>query len=276
MISLLVCSINSTYLEKLTTSIKSTISLPYELLVLDNNVEGLSISEAYNKLAHKANYEYLVFVHEDVEFLTKDWGTSLIQILKDRKNGIIGVAGSSYLPSVPSGWYLSNEKNDQVYIHQGFKYKVAPVRFDNHGEDLTTVFLLDGVFLAMRKEVWEEFSFNEKLKGFHAYDVDLCQRVSSKYQNIFTKQIELIHHSEGKVDKNYFDSILKYKTAFLNFKYPKRDFELEFQLLEQFYNNLSCYYDFYQIKNKLLPFVKVKYLGWKGYFRFMLKLRYGK
>lgn len=276
MISFIICYLNKQYLSNLSNSIEFTTNVEFEIISIDNSVFNLSLSAAYNQGAKESKYPYLVFVHEDVEFLNTTWSESLVSILKNKKNGLVGIAGSTYLPAVPSGWYLPNESLNNVFIHQGFKYSKKEVRFDNQGQDLTPVYLLDGVFLAMRKDVWKEFLFNENLKGFHAYDVDLCQRVSRKYQNIFTKQIELIHHSEGKVDKNYFDAILQYKNELLNFNYTKRNFELEYQLLEQFYNNLRCYYDVDIIKNKLLPFVKVNYLGWKGYFRFMFKLRYGK
>ena len=276
MLTIICCSVNKVYLDKLKLSIDNFSDIDTEFLFYNNLGSNLSIASVYNKLAKKSRFDNLLFIHEDVEFISPNWGLKLMEILKNKIVGVVGIAGSTYLPAVPSGWYLPDENLNNVYIHQGFKYSKKEIRFDNQGKDITEVYLLDGVFLAMRKEVWQQFPFNENLKGFHAYDVDICQRVSSKFQNIFTNQIELLHHSEGKVDKKYFDAILQYKRQFLNFNYSKRDVELECQLLEQFYTNLRCYYDVDIIKNKLLPFVKVNYLGWKGYFRFMFKLRYGK
>ncbi len=273
MISFIICSINNDYLNRLITSIKDTVQIDFELLVIDNKKEQLSISEAYNKCARNAKFQYLVFVHEDVEFLNFNWGLSLINILDNKKVGIVGVAGSTYLPSVPSGWYLPIEDFNKVYIHQGFKYIAKPVRIDDQGDDLTSVFLVDGVFLAMRKDVFHQFPFNEQIVGFHAYDVDICQRISTKYCNVFTKQIQILHHSEGKVNQSYFDALLQFKMGFLNFSYKKRDFSLEFSLLKQFYYHLRCYYDKRICVKKIRPFIKIKYLGWKGYFSFLEMLR---
>ena len=276
MISFIICSVNKSDLNLCLNSIQNSIGFPHEFIIIDNIKEKLSLSCAYNKGASLSNFNYLVFIHEDLEFLSINWGEMVVDILKDVKYGIVGLAGSTYLPSVPSGWYLPDEVFNKVYIRQGFKYKELAVRFDNHGEDLTPMYLLDGVFLAMRKEVWQEFPFNENLDGFHAYDVDICQRVSAKYQNVFTKQIELLHKSEGKVDKTYFDAILKYKLSYSNFAYPKRNHKLEYALLNQFYSHLRCYYDKKDCIEKISPFIKSKYLGWKGYLSFKQMLRHAK
>lgn len=276
MLSIIICNVNESFLLRCLKSIEETVSIPYEIIPFDNSKSNLSITKAYNQAALKAKYENLVFVHEDVEFLENGWAKSLLSILRNTQIGIVGIAGSTYLPSVPSGWYLPKEGLNNVFIHQGFKYKEASIRIDNDGEDMTPVFLLDGVFLAMRKHVWEEFPFNENLVGFHAYDIDISQRVSLKYTNIFTKQVSLIHHSEGKVDQNYFDSILAYKKGFKNFNYPNRNYDLELILIKQLYKNLRCYYDKVLCVKFIKPFVTIKNLGIVGYFLFLKYLRYAK
>ena len=270
MLSIIICSISPKEVDIIRKNIRDTIGVDfkYELLVFDNRIEKLGITLVYNQSAFKSKYSNLLFIHEDVAFITTNWGEKLIQLLQNKKNGIIGLAGSTYLPSVPSGWYLHDEKYNNVYIRQGFKYKEAPIRFDNQGEDLTPVYLLDGVFLAMRKDVWLEFPFNESLMGFHAYDVDISQRVSAKYQNVFTKQIELLHKSEGKVDEAYFDAILHYKNAFFNYCYPKRDFKIELELLKQFYSYLRCYHDKDVCVSKIQKYCSFRILGIIGYFKF--------
>ena len=268
MISIITCSTNPDFFYLLEKSIKDTCTFDFEIIKIDNTVEKLSLTQAYNNGAKKSQFNNLVFVHEDVDFMNSCWNESLLTLLENKEIGLIGVAGSTYLPTTPSGWYLPDQKFNKVFIHQGFKYKEAPIRFDNQGDDLTPVYLLDGVFLAMRKAVWIEFPFNESLKGFHAYDVDICQRVSTKYQNIFTKQIKLLHKSEGKVDQTYFDAILHYKNAYFNYRYPKRDFKIELELLKQFYSYLRCYYDKDMCVNKIQKYCSLRILGIIGYFKF--------
>jgi hypothetical protein len=276
MLSIIICSINNDFLNRIKKSIFNSVKVPYEIIVFDNTDSKLPITKTYNLSALKARYDNLVFVHEDVEFLNYGWDKNIIRILQDLRVGIVGIAGSTYLPSVPSGWYLLQQVYNHVFIHQGFKYDEQEVRFDNHGEDLTSVYLLDGVFLAMRKDIWKRFEFNEKLNGFHAYDVDICQRVSAYYQNVFTNQIEILHHSEGNVDKTYFDTILHYKKQYLDFDYKKRNYEIEYVQLLEFYKQLRCHYDKHDCKEKIRPFIKLKYLGFRGYFSFKKMLMYAK
>ncbi len=271
MLSIITCSIDKEYLYKFITSLERTIDVVYELVVIDNKLENLSISKAYNKGAKLAKFNNFVFVHEDVEFLNGTWASSTVELLSDSRIGIVGVAGSSYLPTSPTAWYLPDEKYNNVFIHQGFKYSGKPQRFDNQGEDLTPVYLLDGVFLAMRKDVFDEFPFNESLGGFHAYDVDICHRVGSKYQNLFTNQIEMFHHSEGvpgkEIDQSYFDLIIECKKSYLNIKYKKRNFEIEFQILKQLFSHLSVYYSRNEVVKMLHPYVKIKNLGLFNFFK---------
>ena len=275
MISIIVCSVNQEFYNCLNQSVIKTIDIPFEIILIDNNLVNLSISQAYNKGAQMSSYDYLLFVHEDVEFINSGWGEKIIKLLQDINIGIVGIAGSTYLPSVPSGWYLPFEHLNHVFVHQGFKYIEAPVRFDNQGDDLTMVYLLDGVFLSMRKDVWKEFPFDEKLEGFHAYDINISQRVSSKYKNIFTKQIEVLHKSEGKVDVIYFDTILKSKNSLKDIKHLKRDYSIEIELFKHIYLSLRCYYDKNEVFIKLKSYFNMQVLGFKGYFlikRFIKKI----
>ena len=73
MFSILICSINVSYLEKLKINIQETIGNEYELLVWDNLANTKPISEVYNLLAEQARYPYYCFIHEDIQFQTENW-----------------------------------------------------------------------------------------------------------------------------------------------------------------------------------------------------------
>jgi len=106
MLSIIICSINNDFLNRIKKSIFNSVKVPYEIIVFDNTDSKLPITKTYNLSALKARYDNLVFVHEDVEFLNYGWDKNIIRILQDLRVGIVGIAGSTYLPSVPSGWYL--------------------------------------------------------------------------------------------------------------------------------------------------------------------------
>lgn len=276
MFSIITCSINENYLSKFKESVAKTVKSEYEIIVIENNIDQLSLTQAYNKGAFKAKFENLVFVHEDVEFLNTGWDINIIELLNDSSVGVVGVAGSTYLPSSPSGWYLPDNRLNKIFINQGYKYKSKETIVFNQGEDLTPVYLLDGVFLAMNKKVFKEFLFNEKLEGFHAYDVDLCQRVSANYQNFFTNRVEILHYSEGNNEKTYVEALIQYKLQFINkFAYNKRNYFVEFELLKALYNgnfhnvSLKWYFNKCTRIEMIKPFLKLRYLGLLGYIRFI-------
>ena len=72
------------------------------------------------------------------------------------------------------------------------------------GERLPVV-LLDGVFLAMRKDLFDAVKFDETLAGFHGYDFDIsAQAVIAGYNNYVVYDILLEHFSEGNRDAAYY------------------------------------------------------------------------
>jgi len=77
MISIIICSVNTAFLEQVNKNITATIGVPYELLAWDNRDAKKGICEVYNWMASKAQYAYLCFVHEDILFETENWGQHL-------------------------------------------------------------------------------------------------------------------------------------------------------------------------------------------------------
>ena len=199
MISLVVCSRNKTVLRELQSNVDKTIGAPYEFVVIDNLDNQYNISQAYNLGVEKAKFENLVFVHEDVLFLTKDWGSLLTNALRNEEIGAVGVAGTNYLNErgiwaevgVPfvKGRVVHQDK-DRLFL--------STYSEGNQEEEVVT---LDGVFLAARKEVAREIPFDgETLNGFHFYDADWSLRVAQKYRVIVLSSLLLLHKSYGKKD----------------------------------------------------------------------------
>lgn len=201
MISVIICSINKTFAQQVQKNIDATIGVLWESIVIENAIFPKGITEVYNLGASKAQYDLLLFVHEDVLFQTQNWGEKLVDYFrKDNSLGLIGVAGSKYKSITPSGWFTgfrefdccnithSDNANGQVKIY----YNPSP------GSHIQQVKVLDGVFLCTTKKVWEEFKFdNILLKDFHLYDLDFSFRVAEKYKVIVTFEIEILHITKG-------------------------------------------------------------------------------
>lgn len=201
MLSIIISSYKPEYFSALEKNIAQTCGILYEIIKV-NNPGLMGICEAYNKGVLIAKYNDLLFLHEDTEFKTSNWGEVLISYLKNQKTGCIGVAGSTYIPNAPVGWWFSKNADFRYLLQNNKDYRTIDEDKD--------IILLDGVFLAIQKQKYEEFKFDETLlSGFHAYDIDFSQRVSQKYQNLITSKILINHFSTGKPDSNWFFDIIK-------------------------------------------------------------------
>ena len=103
MLSIIISSYQPTFFNALKENIGETCGIPFEVIKIENNGQ-MGICEAYNRGAEKAQYDNLLFLHEDVLFHTKNWGNTLINLLKKGNTGTVGLAGSNYVPYAPSTW----------------------------------------------------------------------------------------------------------------------------------------------------------------------------
>ncbi|WPO83075.1 glycosyltransferase [Chryseobacterium sp. JJR-5R] len=217
MLSIIISSYQPHYYDQLVKNINETIGndFVYEIVQIQNpNIMG--ITRAYNEGALKAMYDYFLFLHEDVLFKTQDWGLKLISHLDHPDTGAIGIAGSSYVPSAPCGWYINNSSYNHIYCIQNSK-KNAPslISTFQSGETEKRAFALDGVFIATGKKNYKEILFNENLTGFHGYDLDFSLRMAKKFKNFVIGDILIEHFSEGNPDQKWFDNITEIRKNIL-------------------------------------------------------------
>jgi len=139
--------------------------LPYE------NPGKYSLTELYNKGLNEAKNNIVVFCHDDIKFDTKNWGRKILNHFKRNSSfGIIGVAGSRYMPSSGKWWEDFNKMHGAVYHEHEGKRWLSRYSTDI-GNGLDEVLLVDGLFFGINKENIKN-TFNEDVRGFHFYDVD--------------------------------------------------------------------------------------------------------
>lgn len=208
MISVIVSTYQSHFLESLKKNIAETIGVEYEIVAIENKAQ-YSICEVYNMGVEQAKYDFFCFVHEDVLFDTKDWGKSLIsRFKKDSSIGLLGVAGSQFKSSYPSAWgqgpCLSQYKRGHIF--QKIDKEYCYLEFDESVQKqiLDDVVFLDGVLLFTKKEVLTECKFDDTLlKNFHGYDIDFSLQVFFKgYRIVVDRELIIYHASSGNYDKN--------------------------------------------------------------------------
>lgn len=276
MLSIIISSYQEQFYTALEKNIAETIGIPYEIIKIDNpNLMG--ICEAYNKGAAKSKYDYLLFIHEDVLFHTNDWGQKLINHLETDNVGVVGVAGSNYVPKAPSSWSISDEKYNFCIVNsKGLDEKRVM--------SSKRVFALDGVFLAVKKSVYQEFLFDESvIKGFHGYDTDFSLRVATHYHNYVINNVLIEHFSKGNPDKKWFDNNILIREKNKHRYQENFDEKVESILFHDF---LRGYFSYYKpnLKNifftlKFFPHQlswRNKLLIFKGYMYYFFKHKYCK
>jgi hypothetical protein len=210
MLSIIVCSRNKTLSKSFVENIISTVGTVHEIIPIDNSKNEYSIFSAYNLGFAKSKYPYICFVHEDVSFLTQNWGIKIIEHLQIPKTGIIGLAGGDLATRIPASW---STLMSCVNIVQSDRTGKKPTRLIllpvNQKESRRSVILLDGVLMCMKRELLKKIHFDEQFKGFHGYDFDISiQSTLAGYINYVIFDIKLQHFSRGKTDAVYYKNLI--------------------------------------------------------------------
>ena len=218
-LSVIICSINPDLCKSTVKNFNETAGIDLEFHVIDNRLSNRPIAQVYNDGGRQSEAPYLLFIHEDVAFKSNDWGKILTDKLSEPDCGVIGFAGgSAWVPS-PGAWNDVCDSN-RIYnftdCDNGISRKfIKPI---NNTEEFLPVVSLDGVALAVRKDVWEKYPFDEKvLRGFHCYDIDFSVEIARHYKNYVCYCITLAHFSGG----SYNNTWLKIAESVYNEKWSK-------------------------------------------------------
>lgn len=215
MLSIIICSVSQEKLSQVKANIAETIGVEHEVIAIDNLKCKYSITKAYNEGAKQAHFPFLLFVHEDVCFHSYGWGVFLERKLAELDCGVIGFAGSKMFQDVYSGWWQDDDWL-VMFLYQGMRNGTTQLRCE--GVTLEHPFVevvsLDGLALFVRREVWEEFLFDEEhLTAFHCYDLDFSLRIaaSKKYKNYVCAShcVIIEHKSEGNYNQSWYADTIR-------------------------------------------------------------------
>lgn len=211
MLSLIICSRNDSISKQLGENLIKTILSDYELIVIDNSSNQLSIFEAYNEGIKRSKGEILVFLHDDILFRTIGWDNIVFKIFnEDPRIGLLGIAGSTVKTKMPSTWFVDPASiTIRIIQHQKENTKVLSKNFGFKSKKLIDVAAIDGVLMIMRRD--DRVFFDTDLKGFHNYDLDLSiQHYKLKKRICVTSEILIEHFSEGNINKDWYISTGKF------------------------------------------------------------------
>lgn len=252
MISIIICSKDLYLYNKVQKSIEETVgTIVYEIIKIDNSVEHLAITKAYNIGIHRAKYDYLLFIHEDILFHTINWGNILINLFAtDLKIGLVGIAGAKYKGKFPSAFWHTKDELLNMNLIQHYPHKEAghfKVGFKE--SSLERVVAIDGVFIALRKST--AVKFNEEILGFHCYDLGVSIDVlENEYHIVVSNQILVEHFSSGNTNLNFIKGVISFHKLYKN-KLPKfidkKDLSMESLALKKFLE-VCLYYRYIPFK----------------------------
>lgn len=172
-----------------------------QLIEIINNGDK-SLTECYNEMIDKSNYNIVVFLHNDLIIETIQWGKKLLRLFENYPHyGVIGLAGTDIL-SNGMWWSDKTKMYGQVrHMHEG---KIHRNDYSGtFGDSLKEVVTVDGLFFAIDKTKIKH-RFDEDFKGFHFYDLSFC--VPNFIDGVkigVTTKILVTHKSIGQTNKQW-------------------------------------------------------------------------
>jgi hypothetical protein len=218
MISLVICSRTSQLNESLRQNIEATIGVEYELVLIDNSKNDLSIFQAYNKGVELSKYPFICFMHDDIEYLTNNWGKLAIRRFEDKMVGAVGISGSPYLSILPGPWWSSGIISK--YIMEVYKKteNIVNITYQTPIDNALEVVALDGVWLFIRKAALKDIQFDEiSYKGYHFYDLDISMQLKkSGFILLSVYDVLIKHQSIGNINYSWLKSSLLFSFKWRN------------------------------------------------------------
>jgi len=210
MTTLIICSIDDARFNQ--TAQMYRRFWPVDQLQILHIKSPRSLAQGYNQGLAVAGGDNIILSHDDIEILSPDLAQRVSTHLSHFD--IVGVAGTTLLghprwlqagPPHIFGQVAHPDPEVAGYVVDIYSASCRVVG---------SIQALDGVFLAMRREVAQAIKFDEAtFDGFHLYDLDFTFRAyQAGFKLAVACDIQLLHHSIG----NYDDTWKEYGRRFLD------------------------------------------------------------
>ena len=174
-ISIVVCSIDPERLRRFVAGMEPHLGdRAHEIVVIR---DARSLTEGYRRGWERSRHPIVVFCHDDFTILSPDPFGKLESALESAD--IVGLAGSTRAAG-PAVLWAGHPDVHGCIVHpskdgKGHEFAVLSLRMGLIKGAQT----LDGVFLAMRRDVPARIMFDEStFDGFHFYDLDFTYRAA--------------------------------------------------------------------------------------------------
>ncbi len=168
MIELCTLSMYPDLYEKMVATAKSTARKEISFRSLKGD-ESIKIARSYNQMGSESKADILLFVHDDIEFLSNGWDVKLEEALKEYDTaGVIGAweynGGRVFDAGIPKclGKIVSNVEGERW------------VKVLDEVNGPSPAMVVDGCFLAVTKEHFNKHKFDEQFDELFFWDLDYC------------------------------------------------------------------------------------------------------
>ena len=164
-----------------------------------------SLTQVYNEIISESTTDIVILCHDDIYFDTTSWYSKIIKHFEKTDFGILGLAGTTNMPS--SGmWWEDRKKMVGIVNHESEGKKWESKYSDSVGNGIIETIIVDGLFIALHKKRIKKF-FNEEFKGFHFYDIPFCfENHLEKVKVGVITNIRLTHKSIGQTNQQWEDN----------------------------------------------------------------------
>ena len=172
-----------------------------EVIEKINNGEK-SLAKVYNEVLSESKTDIVVFCHDDIYFDTNSWYNKLLKHFEKSDFGILGMAGTTQMPS--SGmWWENRKKMVGIVNHESDGKKWESKYSESLGNSIMETVVVDGLFIAIDKRKIKK-NFNEDFKGFHFYDIPFCfeNHIEGVKVGVITN-IRITHKSIGQTNEQW-------------------------------------------------------------------------
>ena len=179
-----------------------------EIIEVINNGEK-SLAKVYNEILNQAKNNIVVLCHDDIIFEDKGWGNKLIKHFDKTNFGILGIAGTTSMPSSGMWW---EERNKMLGIvnhkHEGKQWESK--YSTSLGNEAEKVVIVDGLFMAIHKDRIKS-DFIEDFDGFHFYDIAFCfENYMQGVEIGVMYNIKITHLSIGQTNEKWEENKIKF------------------------------------------------------------------
>ena len=131
-----------------------------------------SLAKTYNEVLSESSTDIIVFCHDDISFDNGAWYPKIIKHFQNSDFGIIGLAGTTYMPDTGRWWEKRNKMVGIVnHEHNGKKWESK--YSESFGNEIRETIVVDGLFFAVDRRKLKK-NFDEDFPGFHFYDIPFC------------------------------------------------------------------------------------------------------